>query len=214
MESRYKLPLKVWIAVIFISIAFFFIIMYLVWIGVSLTDAPTNLIFIIPSIVSIGIFSIFVVAAIYVRIKYAIFIKTHYCVECGATIKLEEKKCSNCGADDIKRKEALEKLEEKEKSIEEKRKRNLMKIREKSSEKKWRTKEQDEDKYLYYGEQMREAKAMKMAISIGGTLEDKKKWVEAQYREGKSFREIAEELGEDMITVRHYLDEDLEKYRR
>ena len=61
-------------------------------------------------------------------------------------------------------------------------------------------------------EQMRLAKSKKMERIIGSTFEDKKKWVEAQYRMGKSFREIGEELGESMITVRHYLDEDLEKY--
>ena len=63
-------------------------------------------------------------------------------------------------------------------------------------------------------EQMRRAKSKKMEALIGNTLEDKKKWVAAQYREGKTFREIAEELGESMITVRHYLEEDLEKYKR
>ncbi|MHA2336936.1 MAG: hypothetical protein ACXACX_06525 [Candidatus Hodarchaeales archaeon] len=63
-------------------------------------------------------------------------------------------------------------------------------------------------------EQMRMVKKRKMESLIGNTLEDKKKWVEIQYRGGKSFREIAEELGEDMITVRHYLDDDLEKYKK
>ena len=48
---------------------------------------------------------------------------------------------------------------------------------------------------------------------VFSSLEDKKKWVETQYRSGKSFREIGEELGESMITVRHYLDSDLEKYK-
>ena len=62
--------------------------------------------------------------------------------------------------------------------------------------------------------QIRLAKSKKMETIIGSTLEDKKKWVEAQYRMGKSFREIGEGMGEDMITVRHYLDKDLEKYRR
>ena len=61
-------------------------------------------------------------------------------------------------------------------------------------------------------EQIRLAKSKKMEAIIGNTLEDKKKWVEVQYRMGRSFREIAEELGESMITVRHYLDEDLSKY--
>jgi len=118
MEPGNKLLLKVCIVAFFFCLAFFFIIMYLMWIGVSLLSiSDKNLIFIIPAIVSTASFSVFVVVAIIVRIKYAIFIKTHYCVECGATIKLEEKKCSNCGADNIKRKEALEKLEEEEKSI-------------------------------------------------------------------------------------------------
>jgi len=189
--------------------------MYLLWVGRSLLSiTDKNFIFIIPTIVSTATFSIFMVVVIVVRIKYAIFFKTHHCVECGAKIRLGKKKCSNCGAINIKRKEALEKLEGEEISLEKKRKKNLLMIREKSRGKKWRTREQDEDKYLYYEEQMRMVKSAKMEILIGDTLEDKKKWVEKQYREGKSFREIAEELGEGMITVRHYLDEDLEKYRR
>ena len=62
-------------------------------------------------------------------------------------------------------------------------------------------------------EQMRKAKSRKMNALIGSTLEDKQKYVAAQYSSGKTFREIAEELGENMITVRRYLDEDLEKYK-
>ncbi|KKL80891.1 hypothetical protein LCGC14_2000210 [marine sediment metagenome] len=57
-------------------------------------------------------------------------------------------------------------------------------------------------------------KSKKREALIGNTLEDKKKWVEIQYRMGMSFREIAAELGENMMTVRHYLDADLEKYKR
>ena len=62
--------------------------------------------------------------------------------------------------------------------------------------------------------QIRRLNSKKMEMLIGSTLEDKKKWVEVQYRMGKSFREIGEELGESLITVRHYLDADLEKYKR
>ncbi|MFW9866511.1 MAG: hypothetical protein ACFFEN_10490 [Candidatus Thorarchaeota archaeon] len=62
-------------------------------------------------------------------------------------------------------------------------------------------------------EQIRLAKQKIMEANIGSTLEDKKKWVEEQYRMSRSFRDIGEEMGEDMYTVRHYLDEDLEKYK-
>ncbi|MFX1575048.1 MAG: hypothetical protein ACFFB0_20110 [Promethearchaeota archaeon] len=211
MRSEYKSILKG----IVLCIVSFFIMMWGVSDLVILLDAPRSLIFIIPAIISIIIFCVLVVIFVIVEKRNTLLSEKtiHHCVECGATIRLEEKVCSNCGSDNIKRKEALEKLEEIEKSAEN----SITKIREKSQSKKWRTpasRKQDEKYLLLYENQLREVKSKKMKILYGSTLEDKKKWVEIQYRQGKSFRKIAEELGEDMITVRHYLDADLEKYKR
>lgn len=199
------------------SIAGFFFMMWGVSDLVILFNAPPSLIFIIPAIISLIIFSIFVIIVIYLYIKqkHSIFNEKaiQYCTVCGSTIKLEEEVCSHCGADNIKRKEALEQLEEMEKSAVN----SITKIREKSESTKWRSprsKKQDERYLFLFERQLREVKSKKMQLSMGSSLEDKKKWVEVQYREGRSFREIAEELGEDMITVRHYLDADLEKYKR
>ena len=115
-------------------------ILILIW-GVSdlviLFNAPAILIFIIPTITTVILLIICVIIGIGIKKKNAIFNEKtiYYCAECGSTIKLEDEFCSNCGVENIKRKEALEQLEELEKSIEN----TKAKLLEKSQSKKWRT---------------------------------------------------------------------------
>ncbi|MFX1428405.1 MAG: hypothetical protein ACFFBE_18260, partial [Promethearchaeota archaeon] len=132
----------------------------------------------------------------------------HYCTECESKIELEQKVCSNCGAENIKRKEALEELEKLEKSIEE----NKNEIIKKSQSKKHRTprnRKLDERFIQILNKKDKEVKKRKMEILIGKTLEAKINWVNSQYYDmSKSIREISEALGEDLFTVRRYIDSD------
>jgi predicted RNA-binding Zn-ribbon protein involved in translation (DUF1610 family) len=199
-----------------LSIGGFFLLMWGVSDLVFLFDAPISLIFIIPAVISVIFFCLMVLLYMRAKKKSAIFDEKtiHYCGMCGAQIKLSEVKCGNCGADNMRRKEALDKLANLEMSNTESR----LKIQEKAQSKKWRTpasKKQDRRFLELLDKQTIKIKETRMKILIGSTLEAKKKWVETQYRElGRSFREIADELGESMITVKQYLDSDSEKDER
>ena len=140
---------------------------------VSLFNAPAILIFIIPTITTVIVLLIFVIVGIRIKKKNAIFNEKtiYYCAECGSTIKLEEKLCSNCGVENIKRKEALEQLEELEKSIEN----SKAKILEKSQSKKWRTprnRKWDERNLELLNSQARKVKSRKTQLITIGNLEN------------------------------------------
>ena len=140
---------------------------------VSLFNAPAILIFIIPTIIAVIFLIIFVIVGIRIKKKNAIFNEKtiYYCAECGSTIKLEEKLCSNCGVENIKRKEALEQLEELEKSIEN----TKAKILEKSQSKKWRTprsRKFDERHLELLNSQARKVKSRKTQLITIGNLEN------------------------------------------
>jgi len=196
-------------------------ILFMMW-GVSdlviVFDAPRILIFIIPAITAVIaiILEIVVIVVIYIKNKNSIFNEKtiYYCTECESTIKLEEKLCSNCGAENIKRKEALEQIEDLEKSIEN----NKLKILEKSQSKKWRSprnKKLDERYIQLLNNQARKVKIRKMELIIGSTLEAKIKWVKTQYHDmNRSIRDVAEELGENRFTVRRWIDPDSQNDKR
>ncbi len=140
---------------------------------VSLFNAPTILIFIIPTITAVIFLIIFVIVGIRIKKKNAIFNEKtiYYCAECGSTIKLEEKLCSNCGVENIKRKEALEQLEELEKSIEN----TKAKLLEKSQSKKWRTprnRKSDERHLELLNSQARKVKSRKTQLITICNLEN------------------------------------------
>lgn len=175
---------------------------------VILFDAPKSLIFIIPAIIAVIVLVIMVIIIIRVTKKEAIFSnKTkHYCAECGSPIRLEEKVCSKCGAENVKRKEALELLEEREKSIAT----TKAKILEKSQSKKYRTprnRKFDERQIELLNSQAKRIKLKKTDLIVGTALEDKIKWAKTQYHEkNRSIQDIANELGVSMINVRAYID--------
>ena len=177
---------------------------------VSLFNAPDILIFIIPTI-TVVIFIITMVILVIRNKKKNYFFNEkaiYYCEECGSVIKLEEKLCSNCGTENIKRKEALERLEELERSNRVER----AKILEMSQSKKLKTqfdRKLEKRSLELLDNRVRKIKLRKMKLKIGSTLEDKIKWVKTQFHDmNKSIQDIAEDLGENMDAVRHYIDSD------
>ncbi|MFX0020676.1 MAG: hypothetical protein ACFFAF_18310 [Candidatus Hermodarchaeota archaeon] len=172
-------------------------------------NAPSILIFIIPVIASLIFFII--LASLYIRAKKAGSIldeKTVYsCSECGSTLKLEDKLCNYCGVENVNRKEALEKLEEMEKSIENEK----AKLLEKMYTKKRKTYQTEEMMLELLNSNAREVRLRKVKLIIGNNLEDKIRWVKTQFHDmNRTIQDIADDLGESMITVSHYIDSEIE----
>lgn len=57
--------------------------------------------------------------------------------------------------------------------------------------------------------QVREIKNLSLQIG-GNTLEDKIKWAKNQFREGSSMRDIAYTLREPLVSVKQYIESDLD----
>jgi len=182
---------------------------------VILFNAPRVLIFIIPTIIAVIVLINFIILRIRMKRKNSIFNKKtiYYYTECGSTIKLEEKLCSNCGVENIKRKEALIQLEELEKNIEN----NKATLKKSQSNKRiipWH-KRVEEDIIELSDSHARKVKLRKMEILIGSTLEDKIKWVKTQYHDlNRSIQDIAKELDMYEGVVRHYIKMDLQNDKR
>lgn len=58
--------------------------------------------------------------------------------------------------------------------------------------------------------QVREIKNLSLQIG-GNTLEDKIKWAKNQFREGSSMRDIAYTLREPLVSVKQYIESDLDE---
>jgi len=148
----------------------------------SLTNDPTIALIIILSImIPLVIIVIVFVIMITVKVtceKHKLFFLNeknwiYNCVECGAPLRLEEKACSKCGVENAKRKDALERLEIWEQSIEKER----AKILKKHESSKRRGSDQDRSmlfmEKLKLDQQITEAKLMRKRLLIGNTRDEK-----------------------------------------
>lgn len=189
-------------------------LIFLVWGFIeilSVTGGPIELLIVIPIIVlgiMLLIFGIlFVVIFIGVR-RNVLHKKIYNCSKCGAVIKLEVGFCVNCGAKNVFKDEALEKLDKLETKI--------IKFKAKRSEMLQSSKRpltardiralESEERMLFNEE--RDLRVKKTKLIIGGSREGKLDWIKTQYYDLKrTTQEIADDLGESMIAVRKYLDE-------
>ena len=177
----------------------------------SVTGGPIELLIIIPLIVGGIIFLIFGVlfVVLFIGIRRNVLHKRIYnCRECGAVIQLEAELCANCGAKNVIKDEAFEKLEKLETKIE--------KFKAKRSEMLQSSKRAltaRDKRYLESEERMllneeRELRMMKTKLIIGSTREGKLEWIKTQHYDlNRSIQDIADDLGDSMIAVRKYLDE-------
>jgi len=167
------------------------------------------LITIIPIVVVITIVAIIAIIAgvLVARKKKKPQIKFYQCLDCGASIRLEEKFYGICGADNLIRKEELVKLEMLGEFLEEAKVKRLEKLQSSGDRKSPRDRRVDELEGEFLNYQVRRVKMMKARLETGITFDEKLEWVKRQYHEmNKSIQEIAEELGESMITVKNYLN--------
>ena len=141
---------------------------------VSLFNAPEILIFIIPTIMALAFIILMVFLVIRNKKKTYFFNEkaVYNCLECGSAIKLEEKVCSNCGVENLKRKEALKQLEELERSNEVERAKILEMSRSKKRKTQFDRKLETRSLELLES-RVRKIRLRKMRLIIGGTLEDK-----------------------------------------
>ena len=208
MKTEVKLMLR---AIPFGIIAYIFFVWAMfdfAYVFIFLPILMFFLIYIMPALVLGTILLVMMIIYATARKKNTLFNEktVYYCRECGTEVKLEEKSCKSCGAENIHRTEALEKLNEMEKSLEDSR----VKILEKHLTKKWRTSgtgnlERDNLDLIY--SQSKDVKSKKVSLIVGDTEEEKIKWAKAQfYEENRSLQEIADDLGESMITVKKYIN--------
>jgi len=204
MKPEYKTFL---IGILFLLVSLFFIAWGLLDI-LSVIGGTIELLIVILTIVTIIYFLIFGivgVAVIISRRRNILYKKIINCTACGALIKMEEKICAKCGAENTIRSEALDKLEDLERKIEVKRSENL-----KSSK---MLKTRRSEKLQDLNDELLSSKARKVSLKktqliIGNTHEGKLEWIKTQYYDlGRTIQDIADDLDESMITVRKNLDE-------
>ena len=190
--------------------AFFFLVWGLTDI-LSLTGGTTDLLFIIVIIVFAVLFLIFgviIVVGIILKRRHVLYKEDYKCKECGAAIKLEEENCTECGAKNTAKYEALEKLEDIERKIE---KVKAQRAEERKSSKRLKTKQSKrlqeiDDDILANRERKMRVKQTKLII--GGSHDSKLEWIKRQsFDLNRTIQDIANDLGESMIAVRKYLDE-------
>lgn len=189
------------------SIAGFFLLMWGMSDLIILLHWPPVLIFIVPGIVAIVIMIVCISVSYTVRKKEAHFNpqNTFPCDKCGTQITLESKFCENCGKANEKRLEVLDELSLMEKKVQE-RKAELL---QKSQSKKWktpRTRKLEETDLELLNKQARNIKMRILKLTIGSTLDDKIKWAKEEYAKGTSLHDIADSLGENLVTARRYID--------
>lgn len=177
----------------------------------SVTGGSTELLIIVPVIVSIIFFSVIavlVVVSIVLKRRDILYKKVHNCRACGAAIKLEDKICKECGEENVIRYEALEKLEDSERKIEEyqakiSEKRMKSKRRKTRREKKL---QEIEDERLF--NKSREIRVMKTKLITGNTREGIREWIKTQHYDLKrNIHDIADDLGMSIFTVKNLLRE-------
>jgi len=177
----------------------------------SVTGGSTELLIIVPVIVTIIFFSVIavlVVVSIVLKRRDILYKKVHNCRACGAAIKLEEKLCNECGEENAIRYEALKKLEDSERKIEEyqakiSEKRMKSKRRKTRREKKL---QEIEDERLF--NKSREIRVMKTKLITGNTREGIREWIKTQHYDLKrTIHDIADDLGMSIFTVKNLLRE-------
>jgi len=130
----------------------------------------------------------------------------HKCIACLAVIKLEEKFCRNCGAENVLRIIKIANLESKVARVDKKR------------EKVWgggtpdrrtiRLDRRKEGRDQILAIKSRELKMKKTKLKTGNTHKGKLEWIKTQYYDlNRTIQDIADDFGESMITIRKYLDE-------
>ena len=202
-----KPVIKVILSGVVSSIAGFFFLMWGISDFVILFDWPPSLIFIIPGIVA-GILMLVCVGTYLISQKKNTLFnpKTIYhCSECGTMIKLEAKSCEKCGSENSNRLEALVKLTVLENNVEE----HKTEILERSQSKKRRTardKKLEKMNLELLVSNAEKVKKRKFQLIIGNTLEEKIKWAKTQYEKGMLIQDIADAIGETMITAKKYID--------
>jgi len=177
----------------------------------SVTGGSTELLIIVPVIVTIIFFSVIavlVVVSIVLKRRDILYKKVHNCRACGAAIKLEEKLCNECGEENAIRYEALKKLEDSERKIEEyqaKRSEKLMNSKRGPNRRERKLQEMEDERL---SNKSREIRVMKTKLITGNTREGIMEWIKTQHYDLKrSIQEIAEDLGESMFTVKNFLRE-------
>jgi hypothetical protein len=93
----------------------------------------------------------------------------YYCVQCSSPIKLEAESCKECGAENVSRKAALEKLEELKASIEVRK----TKILEKLNSKKSRVRNLANEEWDLLERQAQKICKRKMSLLQGSSLTEK-----------------------------------------
>ena len=189
-------------------------IIFLVW-GLtdilSVTGGSIEFLIVIPVIVvgiMLLIFGVLFVA-LFISVRRNVLHKKIYnCKECGAVIKLETEFCANCGAKNVIKDEALEKIEKLETKIEKFRAKRSEMLQ--SSKRAPTTRDirylEREDSMLFNEE--RDLRVKKTKLIIGSTREGKLEWIKTQYYDlNRTIQDIADDLGESMMSVRKYLDE-------
>ena len=203
MKPESKLILR---GIPFLILGFLFLVWGLYDI-LSLTGGTLDLlstIIIIVFAVMLLILGVIIIVGLILRQRHVLYKKDYKCRECGAAINLEEEYCAECGAKNVAKYEALEKLEEYERKIEKvKAKRAKAKPPKTRRNKKL---EEIEDEMLANRE--REMRVKKTKLIIGGSHEGKLEWIKTQYYDlNRSIQDIADDLNESMMTIRKYLDE-------
>ncbi|MBY8981191.1 MAG: hypothetical protein KGD72_12440 [Candidatus Lokiarchaeota archaeon] len=197
-------------AIVFFTVALFFIVSGLFDI-LSVTGGPIELLIIVPVIVVIifiGLIVILVVVSIILKRRNILYKKVHNCRACGAAIKLEDHICNDCGKENTIRLEALIKIEDTERKIEEYQAKRLEKR--KNSRKRMNRREkkiqETEDERLY--KQTRELRLMKTKLITGNNRDGIMEWIKIQHYDLKrTIQDIADDSGESMLTVKNFLRE-------
>lgn len=204
MKREYKVFLT---GILFLPVSLFFLEWGLIDI-LSVTGGPIELLIVVPVIVTfiyLLIFGVIVVAEIISRQRNILYKKIIKCTVCGALIKLEEEICTKCGAENIIRSEALEKLDNLERKIEIKRSENLRTAKSTKTRRTAKLQEMDDE---LLSDNARKVRMKKTQLIIGTSHEGKLEWIKTQYYDlGRTIQDIADDLDESMITVRKNLDE-------
>ena len=128
--------------------------------------------------------------------------------KCGAINKLEAEFCASCGAKNVIKDEAFEKIDKLETKIEKFKTKRSETVQSSKRSLKASDKRalEREDRMLFNEE--RELRVKKTKLIIGSTHEGKLQWIKEQrYDLKRPIQEIADDLGESMIAVGKYIDE-------
>jgi len=132
--------------------------------------------------------------------------KRHNCAVCGAEIQLVTRFCNKCGAENVIRDEAFEKLEKLEGRIEKDKAKNIKQLSKRRLFASDKAALEREERMLF--DEERDLRVKKTKLIIGSTREGKLEWIKTQYYDlNRTIQDIADDLGESMMTVRKFLNE-------